>query len=392
MMKLSKQNGITLVVLVITIIILLILAGITISNLTKDGILGKAKLATDASNMQEAIELMNLKITEFELIHYSDYQDAPNLKELTTYLKEDKEIESVRENNEILSDESEEESLISIFVKLKKYKYEFEIDNLLKIVKLDGKEIGGDTFIDTGYENSQGDFEIIIPYIGTTQMTIRVNEDTISEDINKYIYIYNEKVKEETNVEIEVDDLQEDSYVNITVIAITKENKHLIAKKIVKTEPRTYLYNNGDECGEITGGWKSLNIGDNNGSAHTFPTIKKNDDGSMNIYMTQHYQSSQMVGGSVGINNKIDYSKYKKICIKITAQLPYYKGCNVIDLFCNYDNPRFLKYICYSNPLNKQLLKIDISEVKNEDLFIYLQSDVYQGATSCDIYEVWLEK
>ena len=52
MMKLSKQNGITLVVLVITIIILLILAGITISNLTKDGILGKAKLATDASNMQ----------------------------------------------------------------------------------------------------------------------------------------------------------------------------------------------------------------------------------------------------------------------------------------------------------------------------------------------------
>ena len=43
--KEKLNSGITLVVLVITIIILLILAGITISSLTNTGIFGKAKEA-----------------------------------------------------------------------------------------------------------------------------------------------------------------------------------------------------------------------------------------------------------------------------------------------------------------------------------------------------------
>ena len=46
----KKQNGITLVALVITIIILLILAGISIAALSNTGIFGKAKEAKNVSN------------------------------------------------------------------------------------------------------------------------------------------------------------------------------------------------------------------------------------------------------------------------------------------------------------------------------------------------------
>lgn len=41
----NKENGITLIALVITIIILLILAGIGISALTQTGLMSKTKIA-----------------------------------------------------------------------------------------------------------------------------------------------------------------------------------------------------------------------------------------------------------------------------------------------------------------------------------------------------------
>ena len=63
-MKKQKNSGITLVALVITIIILLILAGISISALTNTGIFQKAK---DAKQKSEGTELdQNTKLDEYE--------------------------------------------------------------------------------------------------------------------------------------------------------------------------------------------------------------------------------------------------------------------------------------------------------------------------------------
>ena len=56
-----KQNkGITLIALVITIIILLILAGITINSLTSSGLLTKAGEATRRSKLKEIEEFARL--------------------------------------------------------------------------------------------------------------------------------------------------------------------------------------------------------------------------------------------------------------------------------------------------------------------------------------------
>ena len=89
----NKNKGITLVALVITIIILLILAGISISALTNTGIFQKAKDAQTKSDLAEAKEKMTLLLNEWQMDHVT------STKTLETFLQEkvtDKTIEEYK--------------------------------------------------------------------------------------------------------------------------------------------------------------------------------------------------------------------------------------------------------------------------------------------------------
>ena len=67
-MKKTKENGITLVALVVTIIILLILAGVAISNLLgENGLINKAKLGKEKYAISEAKEKIELEITNLQV-------------------------------------------------------------------------------------------------------------------------------------------------------------------------------------------------------------------------------------------------------------------------------------------------------------------------------------
>ena len=71
-MKKTKENkAITLVALVVTIIILLILAGISISVLTQTGLFEKAKLAKEKSDNAQKQEQEFLKKYEDEIYNYT---------------------------------------------------------------------------------------------------------------------------------------------------------------------------------------------------------------------------------------------------------------------------------------------------------------------------------
>ena len=70
MKKLEKKNGITLISLVITIVILLILAGISISALTNTGIFAKVKEAKEKSNNFEKEQSKILDAYENEMNQY----------------------------------------------------------------------------------------------------------------------------------------------------------------------------------------------------------------------------------------------------------------------------------------------------------------------------------
>ena len=59
----KEQKGVTLIALVITIIVLLILAGVSIAMLTGDnGLLTKAKTSQTKSNVAEAADRANMEM------------------------------------------------------------------------------------------------------------------------------------------------------------------------------------------------------------------------------------------------------------------------------------------------------------------------------------------
>ena len=80
-MKTKEMKGITLVALVITIVVLLILAGVSINTvLGDDGIIKKAKEAAAATKQASAEEEMNRLVLEYQL--------ASNDETLESFLQE----------------------------------------------------------------------------------------------------------------------------------------------------------------------------------------------------------------------------------------------------------------------------------------------------------------
>ena len=77
----NKNRGITLVALVITIIILLILAGISISALTNQGLFGKAKEAKEKSEQAEVNQAKTLNEYEDELNKYMPGNNVKKVKD-----------------------------------------------------------------------------------------------------------------------------------------------------------------------------------------------------------------------------------------------------------------------------------------------------------------------
>jgi len=233
------------------------------------------------------------------------------------------------------------------------------------------------------------DFTITTPYIGTSSVTVKVNTDTIQGNVKKYIYVVGEEVVNTTDTEVTIENLSADSNIDITVIAVTDTNKQLINTSTIKTEPRTYLYNNGDQCTQITGGWKAEAESSEQGGNVTLvvPNLTFNQD-NMQAYVSS---SSDTQGGVVRMNNNIDYSLYKKICITYTATLGRYASSTSIAFLRSIDGRKVHEFMCYYNAItNKTTSTFDISQ--SEDFCIYLQSYVEDGTASCNIYEVWLEK
>lgn len=149
---LISNHGITLIALIITIIVLIILASVVINlSLLNNGIFDRAKQARNLTNKQEATDRINLKILTAQANKYAENQEMLTLKELSETLKEDEEIQYITETSKVASVEYNvpSENPTSIYVKLKEYSYEFEINSQLKLAKIDGKEV-----VDSNQQNN----------------------------------------------------------------------------------------------------------------------------------------------------------------------------------------------------------------------------------------------
>lgn len=143
-LKNRKTKGITLIALVITIVILLILSGITIVSLTgENGLLKRAQVAKDTTNKNQAAETMNLKITNIQISSYAEKQELPSLQYVADRLCEDNDMEYVLLESKKTA--SLDKIIVldgkSIYTKLKEYPYEFEINSSLQLASINGVKV-----------------------------------------------------------------------------------------------------------------------------------------------------------------------------------------------------------------------------------------------------------
>ena len=136
----KKEKAITLIALMITIIILLILAGVTIATLMKNELFEKVIFAKEKNEESIAKEKTMTKLMEYTM-YGTDKKEELNLEGLKEYFNNDKEIEEIilyyEKQANIIDNFQTEINGKAIYanVKLKKYKYIFTINQKLEIIE-----------------------------------------------------------------------------------------------------------------------------------------------------------------------------------------------------------------------------------------------------------------
>ena len=157
----KQEEGITLIALVVTIVVLLILAGVSISLvLNNNGVISKAKDAKNSTEKGQAQDEVNLAI------NYLQIEDATS-----TLTREDKRKILEDELRKISADSSV--SISGLGYKITHKKYDFFVDKDLKIsssgktfdaVEWDKKAAPEDVFIWKSDDPNNADYGVIIGY------------------------------------------------------------------------------------------------------------------------------------------------------------------------------------------------------------------------------------
>lgn len=151
-----KQKGITLIALVITIIVLLILAGVTIQTLTgNNGLLTKAKYAVDKNTDGEIEEQIKLAYSEFQMNNF--FRTSENLENFIKNKLENFYPEAIINCSG--------KNLIEISVEKNSNKYEYFLNNDGNVVNKNNVEIIDFTLTNENYEMAgiKREGDIIIP-------------------------------------------------------------------------------------------------------------------------------------------------------------------------------------------------------------------------------------
>ena len=204
--KNKKEKGVTLIALVVTIIVLIVLAGISINLIFGNlGIVTKEKEAKEENLKQTAKEVMNLKITSIQIENYTENKTLPSLQFLADKLCEDNDMEYVLTQSKAHAslDKIDTTNLSSIYTKLKEYPYEFEINDSLQLASIDGVKIA-DNNKDGTVTLTQEQYNSILNRLSTLENETNKNENYSLEEqvIGKWIdgkNIYRKTIKIEVN-------------------------------------------------------------------------------------------------------------------------------------------------------------------------------------------------
>lgn len=272
-----REKGITLVALVITIIILLILSGITISQLLGNGLLERVKEAKEISTKAQIKEEIQLELMGIITEYTSKNETITN-----TIIKD--ELENKLSKIEVSDD------LTGTY---KNYDYEIDEEYNVHII---------------GKENKSMKVKVNST-IGTSYIIINVEASSSNGDIIQYDYIIDGITYTSTEAVYKVENLEPESNHTIKVISIDeKENKKETRTYNVKTESRTYIYKEGNEYEEITNGWDFGYINGDN------PGVGKVTKENNNIFLETW---GTWCSYAIWTKQRIDFSKYSKLSMEI---------------------------------------------------------------------------
>lgn len=335
-MDLKYREGVTLISLVVTIIILIILVSISISMiLGNNGLLNKAQTASDETKKSQATETMNLKITNIQISSYAETQELPNLQYLADKLCEDNDMEYVltASKKHASLDKINVTNISSIFTKLKKYPYEFEIDSTLKLAKIDGIAVADKGSIPEGYIKPEG--------------TIKITEAKEQIDVSKYQYADTSSLGAKTQETRKIESLLNKNNINLSfedlfsTAFLTKLSQSEELKKdciddiqfrnaiVTKSDARTLLASTGTELvPNLTNNTNVLYSTQYDGSTYA----------AFRAFSTSSYWCS--VNGAIN-NSFIGYNFNKKMNVKIVR---FFNGgdnnyrCREVKVQCSNDN------------------------------------------------------
>ena len=146
MRGLQEKKGITLIALIVTIILLLILAGMSIAMVNGNGLFSKAKESANEYQKSAATEKLKMKMAECQMECITEKGEYPTLAYLAAFLQDEKikngEIEYVEATSRSVAslDETPYVEWDKIYTKFEKYPFEFEIDSDFK-VSVNGQEV-----------------------------------------------------------------------------------------------------------------------------------------------------------------------------------------------------------------------------------------------------------
>lgn len=323
----DESKGITLVALIITIILMLIIAGVAMSMLgTNDGLFTKTGEAT--SKYKAGLENENTVIND--LINNMD-----------------------------------------------KYSGQVQEENL--------------------------EVEISTPYIGTSTCTIDINKN-IEEDIKEYIiYLNGEEYGTSAEMPYTIENLNPETKYNVFIeVNDINDVRFKSNNQEIETRERVYLYKAGDECLEMTGGWKGVGVTDiKSSTGSSYSALVPNITRSQGYIYTSLTKSGQCTGG-ISTTNTIDLTPYKKLIVEVEARAKYgtwYK------LLVTTDNTKYYNFLmmvgiayCGSQndtiTVNRSIFPADISEI-NQNAYIAFNLCKSSDSTSYwvdgALYNAWLE-
>lgn len=145
----KKDNGITLIALVITVVVLIILAGMAINlSLGENGIFNKAKRAREETLIASAKEKLEIKAAEVQI----EKEGHATLKDFAEYLDEDEAtyIISLTKTSSVTGGIPNLENATEMYVTYNNF--EFKVDNNLKILYVgnNGENISGNGNTNSG--------------------------------------------------------------------------------------------------------------------------------------------------------------------------------------------------------------------------------------------------